>query len=155
MTTQFTPEQLRATFAGQNRTIIYDEAVRLYYKLKVHADGEVPIWLIKKQRPNESPEVEKYREGIYEAETQNPIERVIGTFEKIRRSPDFMIRFSDEVPPIIAEDETPERFLTEKYPVYGSVEDWVFEEALRNIALDANAVIAVMPVNFEIIENTL
>jgi hypothetical protein len=154
-TISLTPEQLKASFSGQYKSIIYDEAVRLYYRLKVHADGEMPIWLIKRARPNESETVRIYRELIYEAETQNPIERVIGVFEKIRRSPDFMIRFNDDdIPAIVSKDETLEKYLTEKYPVYTSIEDWLFEEAMRNIAIDANAVVAVVPNKFEVLPNT-
>ncbi len=146
MATQLlSPEQLRLMFIGQSKTLTYDEAVRLYESLRVHADGDMPIWLIKKQRPNESDEVRRYREDSYEAETQNPIERVIGVFEKIHRSPDFMIRFDEEPPAIINPDETPEKYLTEKYPVYGSIENWLFNEALRSAAIDSNAVVAIIP----------
>jgi hypothetical protein len=145
-TTIFTPEQLRAMFTGNDLSPAWHDAVRFYYKLQVHADGEMPIWLIKKARPNESLAVGKYREDIYEPETQNPVEAVLSVFDKIRRSPDFMIKFDDEkVPPSIIPEETPKKYLTENYPDYDSIEYWLFEEGKRAQALDANAVVAVMP----------
>lgn len=154
MPTVITPTELRARFTGMKQSLIYSDAVELYHKLRVHADGEMPIWLIKKQRPNESEAVMKYREGIYEAETQNPVERVMGILEKIRRSPDWMMQFDDDVPPIINKDETLEVYLTKKYPVYEDIEYWLFEEVLRTLCLDANAVIAIIPKDFAPVEGT-
>jgi hypothetical protein len=148
MPTVFTPVELKARFTGQKRSLVYDEALDLYNKIRVHADGETPILLIKKARPNESEEVRAYRQDIYESETQNPVERVLGVLEKIRRSPDWMMLFDEEVPPIINKDETPKKYLTEKYPIYQDIEYWIFEELLRTLSLDANAVVAVMPNSF-------
>lgn len=153
MQTQLSATQLRAMFDGQNLRLTWQDAVNYYNKLRVHADGELPIWLIKDARPNESAEARDYREKIYEPETQNPIERVFGVFEKIRRSPDWMIRFNDEVPAIIRDGETLQDYLTEKYPVYNSFEDWLFEDGLRNAGLDANAVLAVIPKDFAVAPN--
>lgn len=148
MATTLSPEQLRSKFTGTNKRLIWQDAVDTYNKLRVHADGDTPIWLIKDARPNESEQVREYREKIYEPETQNPVERVIGVLEKIRRSPDWMMRFPQEVPAIIRDGETLEDYIDGNYPVYGCLEDWLFEEALRNIALDANAVIVIMPKSF-------
>jgi len=148
MATVFTPAELRARFIGQKRGLIYDEALDIYNKLRIHADGETPILLIKKARPNESEEVRIYRNDIYESETQNPVERVLGVLEKIRRSPDWMMRFDEEIPAIINKEETPKKYLTENYPVYGDIEYWIFEELLRALSLDGNAIICVMPKTF-------
>lgn len=153
MATQLTPEQLKAKFTGTSKRLSWQDAVDLYNKLRVHADGDTPIWLIKDARPNESDQVREYREKIYEPETQNPVERVIGVLEKIRRSPDWMINFPTEVPAIIAKGETLEEYIDENYPVYGSLEAWLFEEALRNVGLDANALIVVMPKTLQVTKN--
>jgi hypothetical protein len=150
MPTQLTPQQLRSMFDGQTLRLTWLDAVNNYNRLRVHADGELPIWLIKDARPNESDAARDYREKIYEPETQNPIERVFGVFEKIRRSPDWMIRFPTEVPPIIRAGETMEDYCTLNYPVYGNFEDWLFEDGLRNAGLDANAIIAVIPKEFAV-----
>jgi hypothetical protein len=145
MPTILTPEELKARFLFQRKTMAWYDAVLLYHKLRVHADGELPIHLIKNARPNESEEVRAYREKIYEAETQNPVERVIGVLEKIRRSPDWMMRFEGDIPAIITKEETLEEYVVNNYPVYKSFTNWLFEEALRNVAIDANAVCIVMP----------
>lgn len=149
MPTVLNSEKLKALFDGKSKRLIYDEAVKAHNKLRVHADGEMPIKLIKNARPNESKEVMEYRQKIYESETQNPIERVLGVLEKIRRSADWMMRFEDKIPAIINKDETLEKYIKEKYPQYTSLENWLFEECLKTIALDANAVIAIMPLSFD------
>lgn len=150
MPTFLNASELRARFSGQKKSLIYDEAVKQYFSLKIHADGDMPIWLIKNQRPNESDEVRSYREKIYEPETENPIARVLSLLEKIRRSPDWMIRFPKDVPTIINAEETLEQYMSKRYPVYDAFENWLFEEALRTCAIDVNAVIAIIPQRFEI-----
>lgn len=151
MATALGPNDLKARFTGLKKSLAWHDAVALYHQLRVHADGEMPINLIKNARPNESEAVQKYRQSIYEPETQNPVERVLGVLEKIRRSPDWMIRFDSEVPAIIPKDETLQRYITEKYPMYDSIENWLFEEALKNVALDANAVCVILPKSFEVV----
>lgn len=150
MTTILKPEELKSIFNGHQKRSNYDEALELYKKISVHANGEIPIKLIKDARPNESQSVREYREKIYEAETQNPIERVLGVLEKIRRSPDWMMRFDEEVPASIDKKETLEKYLKNNFPTFKNIDSWLFEECLKVIALDSNAVIAVLPKSFEI-----
>jgi len=153
MKTFLQPEQLKPLFTGIKKGLVYTEATNLYHKLRIHADGEAPIHLIKEARPNESEEVRKYRVRIYEPETVNPIERVMGVLEKIRRSPDWMMRFEDELPSIITPEESLEQYLTANYPVYGNFENWLFEEALKNACIDACAVIIIIPNKFNLAYN--
>jgi hypothetical protein len=150
MPTLLTAEELRARFTGMKKSLIYEEAVKKYSSLRIHADGDVPIKLIKKARPNESEEVRAYREEIYETETQNPVERVLAVLEKIRRSPDWMMRYDFEVPAIIAKEEALACYLENKYPIHKSFENWLFDEALKAAGIDANAVIAIIPNELDI-----
>jgi hypothetical protein len=150
MATILTPDVLKSMFNGNKLHQAYYESVSLYVKLRIHANGECPIHLIKNSRPNESDEVRTYRESIYETETQNPVERVLGLLEKIRRSPDWMIRFDNDNPPIINSEETLKCYLMENYPIYQNFEIWLYEEALKTAALDANAVVVILPKDFNI-----
>ena len=151
MPTILSAQQLKALFIGTRKSFIWMQSVQIYHKLRIHADGEVPIHLIRNARPNESDLVRKYRIRIYEPETVNPIERVFGVLEKIRRSPDWMMRFNEETTPkIIIPEETLQNYMVNNYPVYGSFENWLFEEALRNAGLDANSVIAIIPKSLKV-----
>lgn len=154
MATLLRPEALKLMFQGHKKGMTYVEAAKLYYSIRVHADGEMPIRLIKSQRPNESKEVMDYRFKIYEPETLNPVEKVFNVLEKIRRSPDWMMHFNEEnTPAIIDPRETLKQYVTSKYPTYGSLENWLFEEVLRVAGIDANAVIAVIPKDYQVLPN--
>lgn len=151
MATILQPEQLKALFTGTRKSVVFYQACAIYHRLRLHAEGEMPIHLIRNARPNESEEVRLYRERIYEPETVNPIERVFGVLEKIRRSPDWMMRFNeDDTPKLIIPEETLQQYLVNNYPIYGSFENWLFEEALRNTGIDANSIIAIIPLNLAI-----
>jgi len=126
---------------------LYAESVKLYNDLKVHADGTFPEKLIKNQRPNESEEIVKYRQDIYEPVTKLPVSKVINCYSKIRRSPDWMINFNEEkISSLIGEDESLEEYCTEHLPGFTSITNWAFDILLPQNLIDANAVIAVVPV---------
>jgi len=132
---------------------LYAESVKLYNDLKVHADGVFPENLIKKQRPNESEEIQAYRKDIYEPITKLPISKVINCYSKIRRSPDWMIKFkSENVSSRIIDEETLEDYCTERLPGFVSITNWAFDILLPQNLIDANAVIAVVPIK-EIVNN--
>jgi hypothetical protein len=126
---------------------LFVESVKLYNDLKVHADGVFPSSLIEKQRPNESEEILKYRKDIYEPITKLPLSKVINCYSKIRRSPDWMINFpAEKVSSKIVDEETLEDYCNEKLPGFGSITNWAFDILLPQNLIDANAVIAVIPV---------
>lgn len=126
---------------------LYAESVKLYTELKVHADGIFPKTLIESRRPSESEEILKYRKDIYEPITKLPISKVVNCYSKIRRSPDWMITFPTEsVSTKITEDETLEEYCTENLPGFTSITNWAFDILLPQNLIDANALIAVVPV---------
>ncbi len=124
---------------------LYEETVKLYNSLKVHAEGICPIDLINKRRPSESDEILQYRKDTYEPVTKLPISKAIHCYSKIRRSADWMIDFPKDVPARITPDETLEKYCTESLPVFTSITNWAFDILLPQNLIDANAVIAVIP----------
>jgi hypothetical protein len=141
-------EKLQMYFTSSgNYYPLYVDSVKLYNDLKVHADGSFPGHLIEKQRPSESEEILVYRKDIYEAVTKLPLSKVINCYSKIRRSPDWMIKFpTDKVSAKIAEDETLEEYCSEQLPGFTSITNWAFDILLPQNLIDANAVIAVIPI---------
>jgi len=126
---------------------IYGEAKKMYDELRIHANGEFPDQLLSKQRPSEADEILMYRKDNYQPVTKLPISKVISSFGKIRRSQDWSIEFpKDTVPARIIEQESLEKYCTEKLPGFGSIENWSFGVLLRNNLIDANAVVAVIPI---------
>jgi hypothetical protein len=131
--------------AGSERHPNYDETVNLAAKLIVHADGLVPDKLINGRRPSESEAIKDYRKKIYAAVTKNPINKVITSLGKIRRSADWSIGYDREnIPPVLG-DSTLEDYCERHYPQFTSITNWVFTELLKRYLTDANGIYAVVP----------
>ncbi|MEO9145095.1 MAG: hypothetical protein ABI237_06010 [Ginsengibacter sp.] len=131
---------------GGRRHSTYMETVLQYYPLKVHADGEFPTVMIIMRRPSETDDILLYRKMTYKPITKLPISKVISSLTKIRRSPDWTINFNkDNIPGKIVAEETLENYISNNLPGYGSITDWAFNILLKQNAIDANAVIAVLP----------
>lgn len=139
--------ELALYFKGTKKSPIYDEAVKHYNNLRIHADGEYPKDLIDERRPHESDYVQAYRKKIYKAITKETIGAPIQSTSKIRRSTDWSIKYSADVPPRIQDGESLEDYCEKKFPYYGSLTNWVFSVLHKNYFIDPNAVILVMPMN--------
>jgi hypothetical protein len=145
-----TGDMLREYAQVKRYHIAYEETVQMYERLKVHANGEVPEHIICERRPSESEYIMEYRKKIYEPVTKASISKVISSLSKIRRSPDWSIKFEGDKVPRIAKGEELETYLMKRFP-YGftSLTNWLFSVALKETLLDANAVIMVAPINKE------
>lgn len=131
---------------GANRHPVYVETLMQYFPLRIHSNGLFPAAMIEQRRPSESVEIWEYRKQTYKAITKLPISKVLSSLSKIRRSPDWTIEFpKDTVPARIVEEETLENYCTSNIPGYGSITDWAFNILLKQNAIDANAVVAVLP----------
>lgn len=138
----FDPIQLQ----GANRHPIYVETILQYYPLRIHANGDYPGVMIEKRRPSESEEIWSYRKETYKAITKLPVSKVLTSLSKIRRSPDWTIDFpQDKVPAKIVAEETLEEYCNNNIPGYGNITDWAFNILLKQNAIDANAVVAILP----------
>jgi hypothetical protein len=139
---------LQTYFLSANRHPIYQETVTLYDSLRIHADGEFPSKMISERRPSETDEILEYRQKTYKAITKLPVSKVITSLSKIRRSPDWSISFDDDaISKKIIEQETLENYINKNMPGYGNITDWAFGILLKQNAIDANAVVAVIPLS--------
>lgn len=137
----------------RNRHSFYEDTVELAEDLAIHANGEFPDDLILERRPAESEEIKNYREKIFTPITKPVFTKVYNSLMKIRKSSDWMISFTADVPPVIAEDESPEVYLMRKFPRNGSITNWMFSVAFKPYLIDANAVVLTMPINYDIQAN--
>jgi hypothetical protein len=131
----------------------YEDAVEMYEELETHADGEYPGELIDQRRPAESDEIKHYRKKIFVPITKPVFTKVYNSLMKIRKSQDWMISFPNELPAVIAEDESPEKYLMYKMPRNGSITNWMFSVCFKQYLIDANAAVLTLPTNWEIAEN--
>jgi hypothetical protein len=127
----------------------YDDAVEMYEELETHADGEYPGELIDQRRPAESDEIKHYRKKIFVPITKPVFTKVYNSLMKIRKSQDWMISFPNELPAVIAEDESPEKYLMYKMPRNGSITNWMFSVCFKQYLIDANAAVLTLPTNWE------
>src|SRR6476646_3704217 len=126
----------------------YDDSVKLYEALRVHADGDMPKDVIKERRPSESERIMEYREKIYVPITEPTLSKVITSLTKIRRSQDWSINYDkDKVPGRIADNETLEQYCEKNFPYFKSVTNWAFSVLLKSQIVDANAVEVIWPLN--------
>ena len=127
----------------------YDDAVEMYEELETHADGEYPGELIDQRRPAESDDIKNYRKKIFVPITKPVFTKIYNSLMKIRKSQDWMISFPNELPAVIAEDESPEKYLMYKMPRNGSITNWMFSVCFKQYLIDANAAVLTLPTNWE------
>lgn len=123
----------------------FDKTVKAYEDLKVHYYDDYPTDLIKKRRPGEGIKIGDYREEIAVSITNDILWGVFATCSKIPKSRDYAVRFDPKaVPDIINKEETPEQYMTLKFPVHTSLTNWTYSALLTQYGLDANAVVFTM-----------
>lgn len=131
----------------------YLDALCIAEDMKVHADGFFPYKLIHERRPNETNEVLAYREKIWVAKTKPTFTKVLNSLQKIRRSADWVIKYSDTWAndfSKVRDEETLEQYCEHKFPFFTSITNWAFSFLLRKYLIDPNAVCFVDPLNREV-----
>src|SRR5882672_8693213 len=134
------------------------ECINIAENMKVHADGFFPYKLIRERRPNETLEVLHYRERIWVAKTKPTFSKVLNSLQKIRRSADWVINYSDSWDSDYAKvrpEDTLEKYCEHNYPFFGSITNWAFNFLLRKYLVDPNAVCFVNPMATDIPETDL
>lgn len=117
-------------------------------EIAVHADGCEPTELLCKQRPNEPIEVLEYRKCIWEPVTQEPICKVISSLQKIRRSPDWVIKYPEDADTNrIRKGGKLYDYCEVNFPYFRSLTNWQFALYLRKYLIDANSVVVIIPLD--------
>lgn len=145
--------ELQKIFSGKQLHCAYTECIEKYEKIKLHANGECPDNLIHQRRPNESQAIMDYRKKIYVPKTKNPIGKVLTELSKIRRSSDWSIQHPNDIPASINKRETLQEFCDKNFPLYESVENFMFTIWLKEYALSGNTVCALIPQNTVVASN--
>ncbi|MDR1595296.1 MAG: hypothetical protein LBS43_12570 [Prevotellaceae bacterium] len=140
-------ELYKRFIAGAERHLNYAATVELAHRLSVHADGLMPDKLINERRPSESEKIKEYRRKIYVPVTKKPINKVLTSLSKIRRSTDWSINYNQNDVPAILGGNTLENYCEFNYPRFTSITNWVFSELLKCYLIDANGVYATVPLN--------
>ena len=140
-------DYLKAVSSKKIKHSYYDKTVDHAEQMGVHVDGEKPEKLLNVRRPNEQQEIKDYRLATYEPVTQSLCEKVINTTNKIFNPRLYSFEF-----PEVEGDDTLENYLMEDYPYYGSMMNFITETFTQKDYGDPNAVIVIIPENFETID---
>lgn len=121
--------------------------VALASALAIHAQGLVPKADLQRRRPGEDEMVQQYRHQIFQPITQAPFGRVLNTLSAIRRAPRFGLWYPPSHASILPE-ESLEAYCSAHYPWHGDVQEWFFQLGLRQMLVDPNALVVVLPREF-------
>jgi len=148
-----TYEELKPFFGGHRSHYYYDKSVKSCKAFAPHADGTYPTELINCRRPNEPLEVQEYRKEIWVPKTKPTFWRIVSSLSKIRRSPDWSIKYPEDLKSKfskIREGETLQDYCEVNFPYFGSVTNWLFSVCLKPYLTDPNGVIMVWPLSTEV-----
>ena len=174
-----TPAEIVKKFIkGNQRHAAYLETVDIQQHLSFHIDGFKPEWiqniseatrrlaqnlglqdqrnpyfdrLIAQRRPGETEKVLAHRKIIYASITKEPTGKVITSLNKIVRSDDWKIDYSNSET-IKQEGENLEDYCEKNYPAFGSVTNWAYTFAIKKILSDPNGFMVVLPLEFPTID---
>jgi hypothetical protein len=150
---------------SNNRHAAYPTTVDIADHLKFHFNGYVYkevkqagerenpyfVQLVDTRRPSESEHIKEYRRKIYLPKTKQPCFKVLNSLKKIVKSPDWSINYTkSETPAKIRKGEQLEDYCEGNLPFFGSVENWYYSYALKELLTDPNGLVVVLPVSYEV-----
>lgn len=147
---EFNKAYLDGIKKGEIHHPFYDKTVTHAQEMGVHVEGETPEFLLNINRPNEQADIKQYRLDTYQAVTQSLSEKVVNTVNKI-----FNPRLWDLDFPEQGGSNTLAQYLTEDYPDYRSLMNFITETFTTKDFSDPNGAIVVMPQSFNIEETEL
>lgn len=147
----FTQSEVNDYLKLKTNHFFRDATINLSNSMAIHADGVFPALLLRERRPNEPLEVLRYREKIWVPITKPTFSKVYSSLQKIRRSRDWAIKYNDlEEFSKIIEEENIETYCEKEFPYFTSMTNWTFSIMLRKYLIDSNAVVLIMPIEFDV-----
>lgn len=132
----------------KNRHDCYQEVVEHAKKMSVHFYGNKPYELLEEYRPHEQQDIRDYRLKIWKPITKSLSDKIINTVNKILNPRYFTVNFGDFPSKLFDERQHLGNYLTQHYPIYGNIWNWIKETYLRKDFSDPNALICILPSNF-------
>lgn len=136
-------DRLLDILKGGARHPNYQESVDHAEVMSWHFYGITPDKLLKRARPNEDPEITRYRLDNYEPHTKSAADKSVNITSKIFNPNLYSIRWSKE-------NENPEsqqlkEYTLDYFPKYNSVVAFSKDVLLRKMLADPNAICVVKP----------
>jgi hypothetical protein len=129
----------------------YEKTVDYAKEMGVHAWGNKPVEILERARPREEADVRKYRLDSWEPTTLSKFNKCISICQKMFNEKLYSINFPAQPSgPKILENETLQKYILEDYPEFDSVFMFAREVLLKQMIADPNAVIAIVPTQYEL-----
>ena len=180
-TTEVDYEFILPYFLGKKKHKHYNKSVDEFYHMDFHfngyfvpptiaIDGKLPEInfniseistvnpyfrrLIGARRPSESEQIMSYRSTMYLPESKSPCHKVANSLRKITEANNWQPDYKDvKLSTGIADNETLEEYCEKNFPEFDSVKNWFSTYAFNNMLVDSNALVYVLPKEFEIEPN--
>lgn len=127
-------------------TEVYCDSVKYYNRISVHSQIDIfPEELFKERAPNQSEKEFKYIKATFKKPTTFPIwNRFKAAINRIWNDQNWSMKWSSNVP-LTATDDTPQNYLEENYPSYGSLESYYQTIVTPRKEEDPNALLGHKP----------
>jgi hypothetical protein len=135
-------------------TEVYKESVEYAERISIHSEiGKFPYNLFKKRAPNQTDDEFEYLKATYKT-TSFPIwERFMGFINRIWNDQNWSISWPENESLTLSEEETPQKYLEEDYPVFGSLESYFKNIVTPTKEKDANALLTHKPYYIPVKQN--
>lgn len=144
-------EKLMQEEVREGRIEYIAEGREIYEGLEYHFENEYPDKLLITQHPSEEPWMREYRKRRWQGPTLTATGRVYQFLQKIQQADDFKIRWETDFEKTgIAEEvngynNTLAYYCTKKLPLFGSLQNWLFNLFLKNYLADPNSIVLILP----------
>lgn len=150
---EFNEAYLKAISKGTKRHKYYDKTVTHAEEMGVHVEGDTPEKLLNINRPNEQAEIKEYRLSTYEPVTKSLSEKVINVVNKVFNPRLWDVSFEETEG--LSDENSLGQYLTEDYPFYRTLMNFITETFTVKDFSDPNGAIVVMPRSFDIEDTEL
>lgn len=136
---------------GKERHKYYEECEEHHEAMAVHIEGAKPDKLLEINRPHEPEDVKKYRLEVYKPVTKSLSDKVVNTVARIFNPRLYRIEFKER-PSKVKKGEGLEKYLTEDYPFYINVMNYLANNGLRKMFADPNGLVMIWPDKLDVEE---
>lgn len=128
----------------------YAESVTAMENMGVHMTGDSPEKLLNIKRPNEDKEAKRYRLDSYKPKTKSSANKATSIINRIYNERLFSITFPENPSTLVSDEDILQTYLTEEMPLYVSLTNFQKTVFTKMHLKDANGLIGVMPIDFEL-----
>lgn len=133
----------------------YGKSVEAMQAMGVHMTGDDPAKLLDIKRPNEDKEAKQYRLDSYKPKTKSSANKATSIINRIYNERLFSINYPPMPKDTIKSEDSLQNYLTKDMPLYVSLMNYQKTVFTKMHLKDANALVGVMPIDFDKVDTEL